>query len=86
MITVRTIGYHENAPKTRIIGSRKSSVVRPPPRTHVTGVCRTRCFAASGRRAAPLGDGSAVLVTELTGHRGAVLLHDVPCEPASVPC
>ena len=38
MITVRTIGYHEKAPNTNSSGSRKSSVVRPPPRTHVTGV------------------------------------------------
>ena len=42
MITVRTIGYHENAPKTNSSGSRKSSVVRPPPRTHVSGVRRRR--------------------------------------------
>jgi hypothetical protein len=40
MITVRTIGYHENAPKTNNIGKRKISVVRPPPRTHVTGLRR----------------------------------------------
>src|SRR5579862_5616953 len=42
MITVRTIGYQENAPKMHSIGSRKSSVVRPPPRTHVPGVRRGR--------------------------------------------
>ena len=51
MITVRTIGYHENAPKTRSIGSRKSSVVSPPPRTHVTGVRRHAVLRPlSGRR------------------------------------
>ena len=42
MITVRTIGYHENAPKTSSIGRRKSNVASPPPRTHVTGVRRLR--------------------------------------------
>ncbi len=41
MITVRTIGYHENAPNTNSSGSRKRSVVSPPPRTHVAGECRT---------------------------------------------
>ena len=42
MITVRTIGYHENAAKTNSIGKRNSSVVSPPPRTQVIGVCRAR--------------------------------------------
>src|SRR3954454_15151338 len=42
MTTVRTIGYQEKAPKTRSSGRAKSSVVRPPPRTHVSGVRRGR--------------------------------------------
>ena len=50
--TVRTIGYHENAPKTSSSGSRKSSVDRPPSRTHVSGERRARA-ARRSRGAAP---------------------------------
>src|SRR5262245_29139165 len=32
----RTIGNHENTPKTTTRGSRNSSVLRPPRRTHVS--------------------------------------------------
>jgi hypothetical protein len=52
MITVRTIGYQENAPKIRSIGKRKKSVERPPCLTHVTGL----------RRAWRRGDGACVLL------------------------
>src|SRR3954452_8319243 len=47
MMTSRTIGYHENAPKMSSIGSAKSSVVRPPLRTQVTGerLARVRACA-----------------------------------------
>jgi hypothetical protein len=48
---VRTIGYHENAPKMKSIGSRNTSVVSPPPRTHVTGVRRARRLTRTGSRA-----------------------------------
>src|SRR5580765_4431189 len=51
MTTVRTIGYHENAPNTSSIGSRKRNVVSPPPLTQVRGERRARCqttgFASS---------------------------------------
>ena len=52
MITVRTIGYHENAPKMASIGSRKTSLVRPPPRTQVAGDRRARRRGRAGPRAA----------------------------------
>src|SRR5439155_24102495 len=42
MTTVRTIGYHENAPKTNRSGNRKTTVDSPPPLTHVSGVRRER--------------------------------------------
>jgi hypothetical protein len=53
MITVRTIGYHENAPKITNIGSRKANVERPSLLTHENG--RRRAFgrdqfAAAGWR------------------------------------
>jgi hypothetical protein len=50
MITVRTIGYHENAPKTSSKGRRKTTVESPPFLTHVAGVrrARDRDGAASG--------------------------------------
>src|SRR3984893_9835965 len=51
MITRRTIGYHENAPKTRSRGSRKRSFESPPRFTQVTGVrlTRTRVGPAAAR-------------------------------------
>src|SRR5947208_10716731 len=42
-----TIGYQENAPNTSSSGSRKTSVERPPPRTHVNGERRSRYRFAS---------------------------------------
>ena len=50
MITVRTIGYHENAPKISSRGSRKTTVVSPPPRTQVTGVRRAGGRVRAGCR------------------------------------
>src|SRR2546430_720646 len=38
MTTARTMGHHENSPNISSIGSMKSSVLRPPRRTHVAGV------------------------------------------------
>ncbi len=52
IVTRRTIGYHENAPKTASSGNRKNSVVRPPPRTHV----ERRPPGAGSRRSRPLLD------------------------------
>src|ERR1700749_659298 len=73
MITVRTIGYHENAPKIASIGSRNSSVVRPPPRTHVTGVRRARRRAA-GLVIAWAGGAAATVVTS-----SATAIERSPC-------
>src|ERR1700712_3689215 len=48
MVTVRTIGYQEKAPKANSMGSRKTRVVRPLPLTQLAGVRR-------GRRVGPVG-------------------------------
>src|SRR6195952_5012295 len=50
MVTVRTIGYQEKAPNTNNMGSRKISVVSPPPATQLAGVRRGRFSPAAPLR------------------------------------
>src|SRR5579862_8183220 len=84
MITVRTIGYHENAPKITSIGSRKANVARPSFVTQENGPRRafSRNASAAGRRA----NGSCVFSTvEITGSTVAIRPSPNPTTPASEP-
>src|SRR5579862_6669837 len=51
IVTRRTIGYHENAPKTKSSGNRKRSFQSPPRLIQVAGVplTRTRAGPAAAR-------------------------------------